>query len=210
MFIGALEGAALLALVGFALACAAIVRACFSARPDGTASRMALLWSGAFVAQVLGSVMARDALGGAASLGWSAAVLVAAGAAALVLGRLWRERAMEREAMQMRSRAARRPPKPPAGGGAQDAPAAADGELCGEEPANGADDLVALCARAARTYDLTRREEDVLALLAQGRTAAEVARELVVSPNTVKTHVRNVYRKLGINRRGDLAERLGL
>ena len=59
-------------------------------------------------------------------------------------------------------------------------------------------DIEALCAKAARTYDLTRREEDV----------PQIAEELVVSPNTVKTHVRNLYRKLGINRRADLACRL--
>lgn len=70
-------------------------------------------------------------------------------------------------------------------------------------------DTEALCAKAARTYDLTRREEDVLRLLVEGRTAPQIAEELVVSPNTVKTHVRNLYRKLGINRRADLACRLG-
>ena len=69
-------------------------------------------------------------------------------------------------------------------------------------------DIEALCAKAARTYDLTRREEDVLRLLVEGRTAPQIAEELVVSPNTVKTHVRNLYRKLGINRRADLACRL--
>lgn len=70
-------------------------------------------------------------------------------------------------------------------------------------------DIEALCAKAARTYDLTRREEDVLRLLVEGRTAPQIAEELVVSPNTVKTHVRNLYRKLGINRRADLACCLG-
>ena len=64
-------------------------------------------------------------------------------------------------------------------------------------------DIEALCAKAART------EEDVLRLLVEGRTAPQIAEELVVSPNTVKTHVRNLYRKLGINRRADLACRLG-
>ena len=42
MFIGVMEGAALFILIGFALACAAIARACFSQRPDGTATRTAL------------------------------------------------------------------------------------------------------------------------------------------------------------------------
>ena len=213
MFIGVMEGAALFILTGFALACAAIARACFSQRPDGTATRTALLWSAAFVVPVLGAVMARDAIGGASPLAWSAAALVAAGVASLVLGRLWRERAMEREAMRMRLLA----PQPD-----QDWPcdevssciSASGAERSGGVEANGpASDeceLAARCAWAARAFDLTRREEDVLMLLASGRTASEVAGELVVSSNTVKTHIRNLYRKLGINRRGDLAERLGL
>ena len=39
-------------------------------------------------------------------------------------------------------------------------------------------DIEALCAKAARTYDLTRREEDVLRLLVEGRTAPQIAEEL--------------------------------
>lgn len=214
MFIGAMECAVLLILAGFALACVAIARACFSACPDGTAVRMALLWSGAFVAQVLGSVMARDVIGTAAALCWSAAVPVAVGAVSIALGRLWRERAMEREAMRMKLLVSQREAGSAEDNGLNrispviDALQYGDAEAC---KARGDDcDLVARCAQAARDFDLTRREEDVLVLLAAGRTAAEVACELVVSPNTVKTHVRNLYRKLGINRRGDLAERLGL
>ncbi len=206
MFIGVMEGAALFILTGFALACAAIARACFSQRPDGTATRTALLWSAAFVVQVLGAVMARDAIGGASPLAWSAAALVAAGVAS-------RERAMEREAMRMRLLA----PQPD-----QDWPcdevsscisasgAERSGGVEASGPASDECELAARCAWAARAFDLTRREEDVLMLLASGRTASEVAGELVVSSNTVKTHIRNLYRKLGINRRGDLAERLGL
>lgn len=84
----------------------------------------------------------------------------------------------------------------------------ADSQLADPEAAK-EPDIQTLCAKAARTYDLTRREEDVLRLLVEGRTAPQIAEELVVSPNTVKTHVRNLYRKLGINRRADLACRLG-
>ena len=213
MFIGVMEGAALFILIGFALACAAIARACFSPRPDGTATRTALLWSAAFVAQVLGAIMVRDAIGAAAPLTWSVTVLVAAGAGTLVLGRLWRERAMEREAMRMRLLVLQ-PDRDRLRDEELGRAPAHDGERSGGVEASGPayDEcgLTARCAWAARVFDLTRREEDVLVLLATGRTASEVASELVVSPNTVKTHIRNLYRKLGINRRGDLAERLGL
>lgn len=70
--------------------------------------------------------------------------------------------------------------------------------------------LEARCARAARTYDLTRREEEVLALLLQGCTRSEIARELFVSGNTVKTHVRNLYRKTGVTGKDELVQALGV
>lgn len=63
------------------------------------------------------------------------------------------------------------------------------------------------CARLARSYDLTRREEDVLRLLMEGRTFSEVADELVVSVNTVKSHVRRVYAKMGVAGKQDLLDK---
>jgi two-component system nitrate/nitrite response regulator NarP len=48
---------------------------------------------------------------------------------------------------------------------------------------------------------LTRRELEVLADLASGRTNKQIARDLGVSLNTVKFHVRNLYQKLGVNSR---------
>lgn len=64
------------------------------------------------------------------------------------------------------------------------------------------------CARVARAFDLTRREEEVLVLMLEGQSTAQIADGLVVSANTVKTHVRNLYRKLGVNRRQDLAAKV--
>jgi LuxR family transcriptional regulator, maltose regulon positive regulatory protein len=48
---------------------------------------------------------------------------------------------------------------------------------------------------------LTSQEQRVLRLLAAGRTNQEIARLLVISPNTVKTHVKNLYSKLHVSSR---------
>ena len=48
---------------------------------------------------------------------------------------------------------------------------------------------------------LTRREMEVLSDLATGRTNKQIARDLDVSLNTVKFHVRNLFQKLGVNSR---------
>jgi DNA-binding NarL/FixJ family response regulator len=55
---------------------------------------------------------------------------------------------------------------------------------------------------------LTPREADVLELLQEGATNAQIAQALSIGIETVRTHARNIYRKLGIASRRDLA-RLG-
>jgi DNA-binding NarL/FixJ family response regulator len=55
---------------------------------------------------------------------------------------------------------------------------------------------------------LTPREADVLELLQDGATNAQIAHGLSIGIETVRTHARNIYRKLGISSRRDLA-RLG-
>jgi DNA-binding CsgD family transcriptional regulator len=48
---------------------------------------------------------------------------------------------------------------------------------------------------------LTRREREILALLAEGMSGAQIAAKLVLSPETVRTHVRNAMSKLGASTR---------
>ncbi|TNC29140.1 LuxR C-terminal-related transcriptional regulator [Amycolatopsis alkalitolerans] len=50
---------------------------------------------------------------------------------------------------------------------------------------------------------LTRRERTVLSLLPTLRSFEEIANDLTISPNTVKTHVRSIYHKLGVRKRRD-------
>lgn len=52
---------------------------------------------------------------------------------------------------------------------------------------------------------LTDREEEVLVLVAQGRTNAEISRELYVSVSTIKSHVASLMAKLGARNRVEIA-----
>jgi DNA-binding CsgD family transcriptional regulator len=70
--------------------------------------------------------------------------------------------------------------------------------------------LLALVAPALRRLlrerppppsSLTAQEQRVLQHLAQGRSNAEIAAELVVAPSTVGKHLENAYRKLGVSNR---------
>ena len=56
---------------------------------------------------------------------------------------------------------------------------------------------------------LTAREREVALLTAQGLTAKEVGERLVVSSRTVSNHLQNVYSKLGISSRAELADAIG-
>jgi DNA-binding NarL/FixJ family response regulator len=49
-----------------------------------------------------------------------------------------------------------------------------------------------------RSEGLTDREAEVLALITQGKSNAEVAQLSCLSPNTVKSYIRTIYRKIGV------------
>jgi DNA-binding NarL/FixJ family response regulator len=52
-----------------------------------------------------------------------------------------------------------------------------------------------------RREGITDRESEILALITQGMSNAEVAKFTYLSPNTVKSYIRNVYRKIGVDSR---------
>lgn len=69
------------------------------------------------------------------------------------------------------------------------------GEQVGTVPSNVRD----------QTPTLTEREREVLALLAQGATNREISEELYLALDTIKTHVRKVFAKLGVANRTQAA-----
>ena len=56
---------------------------------------------------------------------------------------------------------------------------------------------------------LTRREREVAALVAQGLTNAQIAKELFISERTVDHHVEKILKKLNLRSREQVASRLG-
>ncbi|MEV4059236.1 response regulator transcription factor [Nonomuraea dietziae] len=53
--------------------------------------------------------------------------------------------------------------------------------------------------------ELTEREDDVVRLVAQAKTNAEIAEKLFLSPGTVKNHIASIQRKLGVKNRVGIA-----
>jgi DNA-binding NarL/FixJ family response regulator len=54
-------------------------------------------------------------------------------------------------------------------------------------------------------YSLTQRENDILALLSEGRSNREIAQHLYLSEKTVKAHLAAIFRKLGVTNRTQAA-----
>lgn len=63
-----------------------------------------------------------------------------------------------------------------------------------------------ICDRLSREYSLTPREREILSYLARGRSLPYIRDALVLSKNTVGTHVRNLYKKLGVHSKQELLD----
>jgi DNA-binding CsgD family transcriptional regulator len=68
------------------------------------------------------------------------------------------------------------------------------------------DPLDARVARLADELGLTPRERDVFALLMRGRSVPYIRDELMVSRETVATHVKHIYQKAGVHSRQELLD----
>ena len=74
----------------------------------------------------------------------------------------------------------------------------ASGEKIGLDPSDG-------IGTTTRYVELSDRESEVLALIALGLTNSEIAEELYLSVETVKTYVKRLYAKLGVHNRAQAA-----
>lgn len=61
----------------------------------------------------------------------------------------------------------------------------------------------------AEQYGISRRERDIVRLVCQGKTNPEIAETLFITPNTVRDHTSNIYRKTGVRNRTQLATLFG-
>lgn len=57
-------------------------------------------------------------------------------------------------------------------------------------------------------YGITEREREIILKVVQGKSNADIAGELFISLATVKTHLHNIYRKIGVDSRYDLLARV--
>lgn len=73
-----------------------------------------------------------------------------------------------------------------------------------------AERLVRRCDEVAAACGLTPREAEVLRELARGKQTDEIARNLVISPGTLRVHMRHIYEKAGVHSRDGLVALLGL
>ena len=72
-------------------------------------------------------------------------------------------------------------------------------------PQNGEDG-----ARSLKRFGLSPREEETARLLLKGRTNTEIGRELYISENTVRSHIKSIYRKADVSNRVQLIHKARL
>ncbi|HEY5857782.1 MAG TPA: helix-turn-helix transcriptional regulator [Aldersonia sp.] len=70
---------------------------------------------------------------------------------------------------------------------------------------SGTDDFTNVPAQTGHSATLTAREREDFEFVAHGATNADIAQALFVSEGTVKSHIRRVYRKLGVSTRAEAA-----
>ena len=62
------------------------------------------------------------------------------------------------------------------------------------------------CKRLAALHGLTERESEVFAMMAKGRNTKFIQEQLVISPNTVRSHIKHIYQKLDVHSQQELID----
>lgn len=170
------------AAVPFCLCCRSLVYAAFAAIPSRAEAQTAAYWGVVLAASIVGCMLLSGLQNDKVSAAYSAALCAISLPIGFVLSRSWRVSEYAETASVLELHA-----------------------LIERYRAEG-DSLEVRCSRVVREYDLTRREEEVLVLLLKDCTRIEIAHTLFISLDTVKTHVRNLYRKMGVSGKGELTE----
>ena len=55
------------------------------------------------------------------------------------------------------------------------------------------------CRELSKAHDLSQRESEILLMLAEGKRAAQIEQECYISIHTVRNHIHNIYKKLGVH-----------
>ena len=63
-----------------------------------------------------------------------------------------------------------------------------------------------ICREIAHLYQLSKRETEAFMYVSKGRNAEYVAKEMVISIHTAKTHIANIYRKLDVHSSQELLD----
>lgn len=58
-------------------------------------------------------------------------------------------------------------------------------------------------------YNLTPKEKEILNLLGKGFAYKQIAHNISISPETMNTHIKNIYRKLNVHSRGEISAKFG-
>ncbi|MES1224161.1 MAG: LuxR C-terminal-related transcriptional regulator, partial [Bacteroidota bacterium] len=58
-------------------------------------------------------------------------------------------------------------------------------------------------------YNLTEKEKEILEKLVQGLSYKQIAHECQIAKETLNTHIKNIYRKLNVHSRSEVAARFG-
>lgn len=69
---------------------------------------------------------------------------------------------------------------------------------------SGATDSLRTCEVIAQEFGLTPREQQIMHSIISGRSRKEIAEDLFVAPNTIKTHLHNLYGKLDVHSEAEL------